>query len=175
VKVDIHWAGGLISKLEMIRPVARMEQLSYYGGLTQRIRQLAGQGLKAAQITQVLNQEGWRPPKRGEQFGREGVITLMNRLGLTRRYSRSQDQNGPGKDEWWISQLSRALNIPVTTLYSWARRGWVKARQNEDQSGRWVIWADQQEMERLRKLRNKSWGHRTRHHWIKKANMKESR
>ena len=64
VKVDIHWAGGMISKLEMVRPVAKLEQLSYYPQMIERIKHLAGQGLRAAQIAEQLNQEGWRPPKR---------------------------------------------------------------------------------------------------------------
>ncbi|WP_432043725.1 hypothetical protein [Streptomyces cadmiisoli] len=47
VKVTIVWAGGTTTAGEVIRPVQRLEQLSYYPHLTDRIRELAGQGIVA--------------------------------------------------------------------------------------------------------------------------------
>jgi DNA invertase Pin-like site-specific DNA recombinase len=166
VKVDIQWAGGMISKLETIRPVAKLEQLSYYPDMTERIRRLAEQGKKARQIVDQLNLEEWRPPKRRKKFGRQGVMNLMNSLGLTKRYSRSKDLSKLSQDEWWLPTLAEELGMPKVTLYQWIRRGWVKAHKQKEGGNRWIIWANPQEIGRLRQLRNKPLGYRTRSHWI---------
>jgi DNA invertase Pin-like site-specific DNA recombinase len=171
VKVDIHWAGGMISKLEMIRPVANAQQLSYYPQMTERLRHLAEQGLGAAQIAEQLNQEGWRPPKRCEKFNPGSVCTLMHRLGLTRRSSPSRDRIILGQDEWWLPDLARELNMPQSTLGRWIHLGWIKARRHEGTSTmkRWVIWADLKEIERLRQLRKEPVENRTHQRWLTKT------
>jgi hypothetical protein len=43
--------------------------------------------------------------------------------------------------------------MPHPTLYSWLRRGWVHARQLPGAQGRWILWADEEELERLKRLR----------------------
>ena len=68
VKVELHWAGGHRTRTRLIRPVARLEQLSYYPQLTQRVMELHQQGLPARATAQRLNTEGWRPAKRRETF-----------------------------------------------------------------------------------------------------------
>jgi hypothetical protein len=50
VHVTVTWAGGHQTRAGLIRPVARIDQLSYYPALTARIRALAGQGLDSAAI-----------------------------------------------------------------------------------------------------------------------------
>ena len=55
-------------------------------------------------------------------------------------------------DEWWFTDLARRLNLPQPTLYSWLRRGWVHARQLPVAGGRWILWADAEEVDRLRQL-----------------------
>ena len=160
VKIDIHWAGGMISKLEMIRPVSKLEQLSYYPQMIERIKHMAGQGLRAAQIARQLNQEGWRPPRKCEKFSPGSITALMNRLGLTKPPLSSRDRSILAQDEWWLRDLARELKMPRSTLYQWIHLGWVKARQHEVTSNmkRRVIWADSKEIERLRQLRNKAVG-----------------
>ena len=59
----------------------------------------------------------------------------------------------PGAGEWWVTDLARELRLPHPTLYSWIRRGWVHARQLPGPGGRWVVWADAEELDRLRRLR----------------------
>ena len=63
--------------------------------------------------------------------------------------------------EWWFTDLARELGLPHPTLYSWMRRGWVNAARLPMPAGqpRWVLWADAEELERLRRLRArpKSW------------------
>jgi hypothetical protein len=55
--------------------------------------------------------------------------------------------------EWWLEELARKLKIPPTTLYRWACRGWVHAKQLPREHNRWVIWADPEELDRLARLR----------------------
>ncbi|EKU96737.1 hypothetical protein Lepto7375DRAFT_0643 [Leptolyngbya sp. PCC 7375] len=47
--------------------------------------------------------------------------------------------------------------MPAATLHSWVQRGWVKkARQLTQPPKYWIIWADDNELERLRKQRQRS-------------------
>jgi len=52
-----------------------------------------------------------------------------------------------------ISDLAHHLDMPQPTLYTWARRHWVSARQLPEVRKRWVAWANHDEIERLRRLR----------------------
>ena len=45
VHAAITWAGGQQTHADLRRPVARIDQLSHYPALTERITALAGQGL----------------------------------------------------------------------------------------------------------------------------------
>jgi len=60
VRARIEWAGGgAVTEGELIRPVARFEQLSYWPQLCDRVRVLAEEGFTAAQIAEGLNAEGY--------------------------------------------------------------------------------------------------------------------
>jgi len=48
--------------------------------------------------------------------------------------------------------------MPTTTLHNWVRRGWVEARKLNDRRGHWVLWADEDEIRRLRQLRTTKQG-----------------
>ncbi len=144
--------------------MARLEQLSYWPQLEARLRQLVDDGLPAPVIAQRLNQDGLRPPKRCKRFSAGGVRRLIQRLGLRRRWSRTHDRAGSlDADEWWLRDLADELGMPTVTMYSWLRRGWTTGRQIDD--GRWAIWADAGELERLRELRERPRGYYTRRRW----------
>jgi DNA invertase Pin-like site-specific DNA recombinase len=155
VGVEIRWAGGLAMKDIMIRPVNKLEQLSYYPELCERVRGLAAQGLSRQKIAERVNEEGYRPPKRWEKFGRYGIGDLMHRLGvMAGKDTRTERQNALlNKDEWWLPRLAQELGMPRVTLHDWTRRGWVKARQQPEPQRRWIVWADEEELKRLRGLR----------------------
>jgi hypothetical protein len=53
---------------QAVRPVARLDQLSYYPALLARVAGLAAAGRTSRQIAGVLNTEGFRPPKRTSRF-----------------------------------------------------------------------------------------------------------
>lgn len=83
------------------------------------------------------------------------VRTLLSRQGL-RRVDKKRLSEGlaKGADEWRMDELAYALQMPEQTLYSWMRKGRVRARlQQHGPRSFWLIWADDAEIERLRALR----------------------
>jgi DNA invertase Pin-like site-specific DNA recombinase len=151
VDLEMHGIGGHRTHTQRMRPVARLDQLSYYPELLARVAALHQQGLSRAAIAQQLNAEGWRPAKRRETFTAEMVGSLLARQGL--RSSPSQPRSVARKtDEWTRSELAYTLDMPEATLYSWLCKGHLKARRDEG-SGQWLIWAEARERQRLRSLR----------------------
>jgi hypothetical protein len=55
--------------------------------------------------------------------------------------------------EYWLADLAREVPMPIATLHKWQRLGWVHSRMVPVASGRWALWADADELERLRQLR----------------------
>jgi len=168
VRVQITWAGGHHSDGELVRPVAALEQLSYYPALAARVRELAAGGHAAGQIARCLNDEGFRPPKRNERFGEQGVRDLLRRLGCISRQEHAIRRAAPrlGEHEWWLTDLAREIDMPRVTLFSWLRRGWITARQQPDPPRLWIVHADPEEVERLRRLHQLPQGHHTRRPWL---------
>ena len=148
VDVTIHWQGGFTSQHEVVRPVRSYEQLRDFDKLMDRIVTLRDEGQGAAQIADTLNREGFMPPKRRGKFFPDLVRQLMSRRGLSneKMYAR---QLGP--HEWWLSKLAEAIPVSAGKLADWTRRGWVHSRKATAQQ-LWILWADKQELKRLRKL-----------------------
>lgn len=171
VGVTITWAGGAQTADEIVRPVARLEQLSYYPQLVERLHALAADGLSLAVIAQRLNDEGFRPPKRRERFGAHGVQELLRRLGRRPPHqSRTARHGGPddglGEHEWWLADLARAIGMPPVTLFNWIQGGWVTGRQEAQPPRRWILRADDAELERLRERHQRPTGYYTRRQWM---------
>jgi DNA invertase Pin-like site-specific DNA recombinase len=154
--VSIRWAGGFASHHQLIRPVARYEQLRDYDRLSQRISELRQSRHTSAQIATLLNTEGWRPPKRRATFNAGMVRSIFYRRNRATARPVAYSLK-PG--EYWFGDLAHTLQLPHPTLYSWMRRGWINARQLAVGQGRWILWADDEELDRLRRLRAcpKSW------------------
>src|SRR5208283_54520 len=55
------------------------------------------------------------------------------------------------RQEWWLPDLARALQMSADKLRIWAIRGWVHSRQVPPR-GLWAVWADGRERRRLRRL-----------------------
>jgi hypothetical protein len=161
VKVRFEWAGGATTEDVVIRPVAKLEQLSYYPKLCEHVRRLAAQGLSAGDIAERLNKKGYRTPIRRGKFGAQMVGDLMRRLGSrTQGHPSLEGQQGSlEENEWWLSELATEVGMPKVTLYGWIRRGWVRARQHRERPRRWIVWADEKEVERLRqRVENSDFG-----------------
>ena len=106
VELKIRWAGGMMTGGVMARPVVKLEQLSYYPRRYERVRELAAEGLRAGRIAGILNEEGYRPPKRRERFGTQGVRELMRRLGLMAE----RGSDAKGRDDSPGTRAARAVD-----------------------------------------------------------------
>ncbi len=155
VDVTIEWQGGFSSPHRIARPVACYEQLQEYEKLTQRIRELHEQGLHLSEIAATLNTEGFVPPRRRGQYKANTLGPLMKKLGLAGELFRDTLLE---KDEWWLADLARTLQVTNQKIHYWAKQGWIHSRRTP--SGKhWILWADKEEIRRLRKLKTKknSW------------------
>jgi len=157
VNLEVHWAGGHRTRAQLTRPVARLEQLSYYPALVERVLCLQQQGRNSAAIAEQLNAEGWRPPKRRETFNGPMVSSLLARQGVlssspTRRQPAWSDRKA---HEWTIKELSLTLDMPAATVFSWLYKGQLQARQvARGGHHQWLVWANDAELERLRGQRH---------------------
>ena len=149
VDVAIHWAGGCESRHEIVRPVATYAQLRDFERLMDRVVELRQAGHTAPEIAEALNTEGFYPPKRRGQFTTPVVHQLLKRRGLIGN-ERSHSEL-LGRHEWWLTDLARELQMSHLKLRDWAVRGWVHSRKTPVQ-GYWILWADEDEVQRLRRL-----------------------
>jgi DNA invertase Pin-like site-specific DNA recombinase len=157
VAVEVNWIGGHRTRTHLLRPVARLEQLSYYPQLVARVLSLHQEERSCPEIARQLNAEGWRPAKRRETFTGPMVASLLTRQGLSAGTPPPRPAPWPERtsEEWALPELARTLEMPATTLFSWLRKGWLKGRQVERAGQRqWLIWADAAELERLRAQRH---------------------
>ena len=154
VDVTIHWAGGFVSQHEIIRPVGRYTQLRDYDRLRARMVKLRDAGRTGDEIAVRLNAEGFRSPKCNHKYSANTVRQILlaldgqNATEVSRRIMTSATAN-----EWWMEDLTQELGIPKPTRDRWCRKGWMHARKVSIAGRRWVIWADADELQRLRRLR----------------------
>jgi len=149
VDVTMHWHGGFTSQHQVVRPVGRYTQLRDYDLLITRIKTLHQQGKTVPAIAERLNQEGFVPPRRRGAFSVGTVAPIMERLGLAGELYRD-DLLDP--NEWWIRDLATKLKVRPAKVHYWRTQGWVHSRRTP--SGRhWIVWADNDELERLEKLK----------------------
>jgi DNA invertase Pin-like site-specific DNA recombinase len=169
VAIEITWAGGHTTGGQTVRPVARLEQLSSYPQLLQRVRELAEQGHRAQAIANRLHAEGFRPAKGRQRIGISAITQLLHQLGYPRAFTRQRIVPPPGEEpgpgEWWLDDLAAELAMPPITLHSWLRRGWVHARQESRRPYRWIIHADPHQLAELRQRRSRPPGWYTRRRW----------
>jgi DNA invertase Pin-like site-specific DNA recombinase len=161
VDVQLHWIGGQVDAHTIQRPVSRYEQQSAYLRLLQRLQELCQKKLSSSEIAEHLNAEGFRPPKRTEHFNGVMVLRLLRELGLERR-PRHGSPAGLGADEYRPGGLARKLGVKRETVRRWLRVGWVNVRK--DEAGHHIIWADAEELARLRELRQvpRTWANKRR-------------
>ncbi|MFC1707683.1 recombinase family protein [Planctomycetota bacterium] len=153
VEATVHWAGGQRTYTRFRRAVGRLDQLSNLSDIRDRLADLKGQGLTAGNIASRLNAEGWSTPRRAS-YNAGMVRKLLSRYGLSQvRRSRPADLHKLDVNEWWLPELARHLGVTDSTLYYWARRGWVRARQLDGRQGRWIATADSEDLEQLRERR----------------------
>jgi DNA invertase Pin-like site-specific DNA recombinase len=146
VDVEVHWSGGFVSQHELIRPVASYRQLSGYHELMARIEDLRNAGQTSTRIADQLNGDGFRTPN-CNSFDALTIRRLLSRNG------ESHDSERTEPPQWRLRDLAEKLEMPTETLRSWLRRGWLHGKQLEGARGRWILWADDDELNRLTQLR----------------------
>jgi DNA invertase Pin-like site-specific DNA recombinase len=165
VNVDITWAGGHRTSGKAVRPVGRLDQLSYYPVLRARIAGLAREGRNSRQIAETLNAEGYRPPKRAAVFTGQQVRHIMDRHGI-RESAKGRPavltDLGPG--EWSVPGLSAELGMPTASIYNWIYRGWITARRAPGDRN-WIILAGEDQLRELRERRSRPPGYYNRARW----------
>lgn len=119
-----------------------------YVKLMGRVVEWREAGHTAPEIADALNAEKFYPPKRSGEFTVPVVYQLLKRRALIGD-ERSHDEL-LGKNEWWLTDLARKLEISHLKLRDWANRGWVHSRKTPV-LGRWILWADKDELKRLQK------------------------
>ena len=157
VSVEFKWLGGHTTTTTVIRPVARFEQLSYYNELVDRVKKLHEKKHNSQTISDILNSEGWRPPKRRETFNPQMVRTLISRQGIrTSKKKRPSDNIAKGTNEWTIEDLAQKINMPKITLYKWLRQGKITGKKvYNGKCAIWLVSADENDIKKLKSLRNK--------------------
>lgn len=167
VSATVTWTGGSTTHADLVRPVARVDQLSYYPRLIQRITELARQGLTVTAIADALAAEDLHPPRQGKRFNPGEIEHLIRRLGIRPGLegNRRTDQGRLGHDQWWLAALAREVGMPGATLFTWLKRGWVTGRQDTRPPYRWILTADRAEVERLRALHRLPAGYHNRRRW----------
>ena len=155
--IEIHWYGGQVSREHIRTPVRRLDQLSSYQDLCQRVMQLKDENTTQQEIADILNAEGYTPPRR-KSFT---AFSVANILRTCRPSSRGPVRPRPPpadrkSHEWTIAEFATLLGMPVPTVYSWATTGVVSARRegsDGDKNRRWLIFADEAVLERLKERR----------------------
>jgi DNA invertase Pin-like site-specific DNA recombinase len=152
-QASIRWAGGYESRLAYARPVRCYRQRSDFEQIKNRILELRTAGKTAEEIAQVLRQECFQPLRQGSSFNQDVVHHLLVKMGLR---GEGSDEAQLGRHEWWLRDLARKMGMSWHTLHGWATKGWLHGRQTKVEK-RWIIWADAEELARLRKLRAAHW------------------
>lgn len=156
VDVELRWHGGFVSRHTLCRPVQTYQQLSNYEELVARIDALRAEHRTLGEIAAALNAEGFHPPKRSPQFTK-GILSCF--LRECRAQAGYQPRHAGlathlATDEWWLAELAAKLSMPIATLHRWQKVGWVTSRKIAEAKGRWAIYADADELCRLRRLRD---------------------
>ena len=150
----LTWKGGHVSVHALTRPVDRYALRRDYRRLLERIAALRDSGMSLAAVAEQRNEEGFVPPKRTRRFTGGMVARLLSQRGGSGPRPRSATKAGMLRaDEWFLSELARELSMPRDTLHRWRRLGWVRGRKLPVAGGPWVLWADAEELTRLRQLR----------------------
>ncbi len=145
VDVTIRWCGGYESHHETIRAVGKFEQLESADLIRQRIIQLKRRGHCHEAVAEDLNASGYRSAQRSA-YTKAVISQLVRKF---RAAGESCEAIGGYEDYWTIPLLSQHLKLSPSTLRNWQGRDWLASIRS---SKRWIIWADQEELNRLAKL-----------------------
>lgn len=156
VFIEIQWSGGYKTSANLNRTVGKLKQLSYYNELVNRAKELREGYRSIVEITDILNQEGFRPTKQGSIFTEVMVRSLLIKAGMSSNKQTRSQQAIRLPNEWTLQELSQKIDVPESTIRQWIRKNRLVARLDLTVShkGAWLITADEQEINRLASLKN---------------------
>lgn len=153
-EITIFWSGGFTSRHRLLRTIRRYIQRSDYDRLMTRILALKQTGKNLAEVAEQLRREGMISV-RGTPYTAAMLSRLLRKQGIHRPRSEATPGSPHLKShEWWLKDLARYLGMPHQSLTYWRKSEWLHARHVEIAGGRWIIWADESEIVRLKRLRN---------------------
>ncbi len=158
VEVVVHWWGGILSHHQVRQGLRRGADLPHYEALCARVRELRGQGKTGEEIADLLNEEGFHP-SRSDSFTGYHVRRLMIQLGLTQASRGVNAKTSLRQGERWLTDFACEIEEPVIVVHRWRWSGWLHARQLPGKTGRWIVWADNEEIARLKRLRSHELAH----------------
>lgn len=148
IDCTIHWKGGYASQHELIRPVRSYKQMRDYDRMNARITELRNKRWKMEDIAEQLNKEGCRTTRLGHH-------TPYSIRQFIFRFEQDNQRPPLANDEWWMHDLARELGVPWGTINGWRRNGWFVTRQVKGlRKLCWIAWADAEELDRLKRLRD---------------------
>ena len=145
LSVTIHWSGGFTSHHESRRCVQHFDDLDDSEALIRRTQELYNAGYPRDAMVFQLNEEGFHPA-RNDEFTKTSIGALML---LLRRRGLIDDRPKLPMGFWRATVLSKELGARCSSLTQWRHRGWVQTKQV---GSRWIYWADEEELARLRQL-----------------------
>ena len=152
--VSITWAGGFTSQHRLRRTVRNYAQCSDLDQLLARVVALKQTCQTLDQVAEQINREGF-VSLRGTPFNGAMLSRLLLKRGIHRpRSEATPDSPHLHPDEWWLKDLARHLAMSDRTLTYWRKSGWLQARYAEIAGGRWIVWADPSEIDRLLRLKD---------------------
>jgi len=170
VDVALHWVGGAVRSHTLTRPVKAYARHSDYPHLVDRVRALCAERRSSRDIAQQLKRRRVPTAQAGRVVYPEMARRLTIVLGLSRR-ARHGSRAGLGADEYRPMELARRLGVRPRCGPRWVRSGYVHARRDAD--AHHVIWADADELERLRGLSTQCALPRTRENSARLAELQK--
>lgn len=144
VNVMIRWSGGFESRHRIQKPVQRFEWLESASEIRELIERRKREGKTHGEVSEELNHEGYHSTN-CSSFTTAIVSSLCKKF----RDESRVDVPAHKSTQWNLRELAHELGLRKETLNTWRRRGWVHATQG---STRWTFWANEEELNRLRKL-----------------------
>jgi DNA invertase Pin-like site-specific DNA recombinase len=152
LNIEIIWKGGQSTHYRLSHAVGRYDKKHDFDLLKSRVISLRADELTTSQIADRLNMEGFRPAV-AEKFVASTVTQMVQHFDLQRRTCCFQKRVPVlGANEWLPTTLAIKLGVSLPTIGRWLRQGVLKARRDEDGQRRWIAWADEGEIERLKQL-----------------------
>ena len=145
VDVTIRWCGGFESQHEIVRGVGKFDQLESADAIKRRILQLKRRGHTHGEVARDLNESGYLSTQGGE-FTKEVVSQLCRQFTAA---GENCEPIGGYEDHWTPKLLASHLGLSISTLRNWQSRKWLASIPSGE---RWVVWANQDELDRLAEL-----------------------